>query len=113
MPENSATLKVYVFQAFVADHMENQLLFTNSSVKNPFLGDFELESRTLTALKVVYDEAYFADDLPPQVSADGVVSFRVRPFVHGNTSVMLQKTEFFELANKSVTSAVKVQLVGA
>ena len=95
--ESADLLKLYVFQSFIRDDMEQLSLYTDSAIQSPFIGDFDVESRVLEDVDLSYDTAYFSSDFPPTVTEDGVISLKVKPHVHGNTSLMLQKREFFKL----------------
>ena len=109
--ESADLLKLYVFQSFIRDDMEQLSLYTDSAIQSPFIGDFDVESRVLEDVDLSYDTAYFSSDFPPTVTEDGVISLKVKPHVHGNTSLMLQKREFFKLANKSVVSSLNFTVV--
>jgi len=101
--ENSEILRLDVFNPFITNHLIN-----------PFGGGFGKEVRILEALHVSFDSTYFSEIFPPTVSMDtGVISFKVRAFVHGNTSVMLQKTEYSNAANKSIVTSLNftVQII--
>jgi hypothetical protein len=79
--ENAEQLNLYVFNPFL--------------IKPPFQPTgpvFVSEASVVESLDIFYDGAYFSPDNPPTVKMpDGMLSFKVRPFVFGNTSVMLQK----------------------
>jgi hypothetical protein len=92
--ENSEILRLFIFKPFI------------TNLKPDFSASFGVDERELISIELIYDATYFSSLHPPTVSSDGALSFQVRPFVHGNTSVMVQKTEFSSAANRSFVTSV-------